>query len=233
MSVTHLPFLFSHISLYVVQTPQGPVLIDTGLPGMSRWIMQKLHACGVRPNELAGVIITHCHLDHIGSAGAFSKLGVPIFAHHRELPIIHGTEPSPPYGDNISGKTIAWAQGLLPEPKPMPEAQPLYDEQSILGSSWQVIPAPGHSPGSMALWNTDTGDLITGDTLVTAFGRPSGPHPVYTANLPLAQASARALLDLGPKRICPGHGPVVEASRFERLRLELSSTNIACMAHGS
>ena len=113
MSVTHLPFLFSHISLYVVQTPQGPVLIDTGLPGMSRWIMQKLRACGVRPNELAGVIITHCHLDHIGSAGAFSKLGVPIFAHHRELPILHGTEPSPPYGDNVPGKpAVPWVWRL-------------------------------------------------------------------------------------------------------------------------
>ena len=87
--------------------------------------------------------------------------------------------------------------------------------------------------GSLALWNKNSGELITGDTLVADWGTPKGPHPVYTADLPQAQASARALLDLEPKIICPGHGPVVSAGRFEKLRVELGTKAIPCMKHSS
>ena len=232
MSITHLPFLFSHISLYVIQTPHGPVLIDTGLPGMSRWIMHKLMRAGVRPKELAGVVLTHCHLDHAGSARAFQRLGVPLLAHHLEVPILHGQSPQPGYGDNLAGKALRLVQNMTPQPAPFSDVSALHDQEPIFGSPWKVFPAPGHSPGSLALWNSQTGDLITGDTLVTAYGRPSGPHPVYTADLPVALASARALLDLEPKRICPGHGRMVEAGRFEKLKFELSTTHIPCMSPG-
>jgi len=199
---------------------------------MSGWIKNRLHAAGVRPEELAGVVLTHCHLDHTGAARTFLDLGIPLFAHHLELPILHGSAPPPTYGDNFSGRMLALGQKLLPKSKPLHEARPLHNDESLFGSAWHVVPAPGHSPGSMALWNRDTGDLITGDTLVADWGTPSGPHPVYTADLPQAQASARALLELAPKRICPGHGPVLEASRFEKLRIELSTRDIPCMQGG-
>mgnify|MGYP002830538983 CR=1 FL=1 len=148
------------------------------------------------------------------------------------VPILHGTTAAPRYGDNLGGHALRLAQSLTPKPAPFTDVRSLHDQESVLGSDWQVVPAPGHSPGSLALWNTHTGDLITGDTLVTAYGRPSGPHHVFTADLPLARASARALLDMGPKRICPGHGRMVEASRFEKLKVELSTTHIPCMSHG-
>ena len=43
------------------------VLIDTGLPGNARHIKNFIEDQGRDPAELAQIIITHAHIDHMGS----------------------------------------------------------------------------------------------------------------------------------------------------------------------
>ena len=69
---------------------------------------------------------------------------------------------------------------------------------------------------------------MTGDTLTTSFGKPQGPHPAYTADLPRAMASAHMLLDMEPRTVYPGHGKVVAASAFERVRFDLRASPNVC-----
>lgn len=71
---------FNQINVYLISTPQEPVLVDSAAPGMFRWLVKSLRKLGIAPEQLAGVIVTHFHIDHVGTAMALQKRGVPVYA---------------------------------------------------------------------------------------------------------------------------------------------------------
>ena len=85
--------------------------------------------------------------------------------------------------------------------------------------SLEVLAAPGHTPGQIALLDTRDRTLIAGDAWVTlggmqATGKAKWPFPfptLFSWHRPTALATARTLRGLDPARLAVGHGPVVEA----------------------
>ena len=81
-----------------------------------------------------------------------------------------------------------------------------------------MIPAPGHTPGQVALLDTRDRTLLCGDAFSTLGGvataakvNPRFPLPALaTWHRPTALETARALRALAPSRLAPGHGRVVE-----------------------
>ena len=201
------------------------------------WILWRLRAEGIGRNTLRGIVLTHNHIDHTGSAAALQSMGLEIMAHREEVPYLTGQIEMPGYGKGMMGKVLEQLDDTFLKPPAFKNIRSLESGQDVMGSHWQVVHAPGHSPGSLSLWNKQTGALMTGDTLTTSYGIPQGPHPVYTADLPRAMESARKLLDMEPRMIYPGHGRVVEASAFEKVRFELEASPNVCggsnrVAHG-
>ena len=224
MGPTHIPFLLSHISLYLLATPAGPLLVDTGAPGMLWFILRRLkHRHGLAPQDLAGVVLTHCHIDHCGGAAPLARLGVPIYAHERERPYLQGEAPLPGYGGH-AGRALGWLErSTLGRRKALPSLRCVGDDEPLCGSQWRVVPAPGHSPGSIALWHPEARALLSGDTLNGGLFLPHGPHPLFTQDLPRARRSALSLLDLEPTTIYPGHGLPLDARRFAGVRRRLEA----------
>ncbi len=70
-------------SAYLVFGPSAPVLIECGCAVAYDKLCAQLDEHGVRPSDLAGIFVTHIHLDHAGSAGHFAREGVPVFVHPR------------------------------------------------------------------------------------------------------------------------------------------------------
>ena len=70
-------------SAYLVFGPSAPVLVECGCAVAFDKLCVQLDQHGVRPRDLAGIFVTHIHLDHAGSAGHFAREGVPIFVHPR------------------------------------------------------------------------------------------------------------------------------------------------------
>lgn len=67
----------------LVASEKTKILIDAGLPIID--IEQKLTSLNVLPEEIAGILITHEHSDHIKSVGKLSKkYHIPVFAHIQE-----------------------------------------------------------------------------------------------------------------------------------------------------
>jgi glyoxylase-like metal-dependent hydrolase (beta-lactamase superfamily II) len=72
----------------------------------------------------------------------------------------------------------------------------------------EIIPTPGHSPDHLCFYDRGTGDLYCGDlarmggTIVIP-ARKGGDLRAYLASL-------QRIRDLAPRRLMPGHGPIVE-----------------------
>jgi glyoxylase-like metal-dependent hydrolase (beta-lactamase superfamily II) len=84
--------------------------------------------------------------------------------------------------------------------------------------SLEVVAAPGHTPGHVALLDTRDGTLIAGDAYSTLGGvataaRSPRRFPLVsmaTWHAPTALQTARALRDLRPDRLAAGHGAIIE-----------------------
>jgi glyoxylase-like metal-dependent hydrolase (beta-lactamase superfamily II) len=103
---------FNQINVYLISTPQGPLLIDSAAPGAFRWLVRSLRHVGIAPSQLVGVVVTHFHLDHVGTAMALQKCGVPVYALAAEVPILMGEAPHSGYR-GTAGKILLSAERLL------------------------------------------------------------------------------------------------------------------------
>ncbi len=166
---------FNQINVYLISTPKGPVLVDSAAPGMFGWLVKSLRQVGLVPAQLAGVILTHFHIDHVGTAMALQKHGVPVYALAPEVPILMGEAPHSGYR-GTAGKILLAAERLVFGIPSFSEVRSLEVGQKILGTDWRVVGVPGHTPGSLALFNQETGDLLSGDTLVSDFCCPRACH---------------------------------------------------------
>ena len=76
-----LPFRLNHINLYIIDTPDGWVLIDAGINATSTadtW--EALLSGPLAHQRVDRIIITHHHVDHIGYAGPLAKrTSAPVF----------------------------------------------------------------------------------------------------------------------------------------------------------
>ncbi|MEE2894372.1 MAG: MBL fold metallo-hydrolase [Planctomycetota bacterium] len=166
------------------------------------WIID----CGDRPEPLveaiersgrtpAGIVLTHCHHDHI--AGIDRVLGrfgpMPIRCHHLES--AWNQEPML----NLSA--------LLGMPSTATPPDECFEEgdECLLGAGWRILHLPGHSPGSSAFLHEGSRTLVAGDTLFAgSMGRVDFP----TSDPEAMRTSLRRLLELPDDvRVLPGHGP--------------------------
>jgi len=69
------------------------VLIDTGMPGNAGQILKFIKKLGRDPNELVCVIITHSHIDHMGSLSELQALTkFKTLAHENEMMLSSGSK---------------------------------------------------------------------------------------------------------------------------------------------
>ena len=76
-----LPFRLNHINLYIIDTPDGWVLIDAGINAETTAAQWRALLDGpLATQPVHKIIVTHHHVDHIGFAGPLCEMtGAPLF----------------------------------------------------------------------------------------------------------------------------------------------------------
>ncbi len=114
----------------------------------------------------------------------------------------------------------AWGRALYSnrlKGYPRFEVDRAVDDRTEVDGGLDMIPAPGHTPGHMAVWAPDLQALFVGDSVwnVTDL-RPS--WKAFTWNWDLNRESVRTLADLPSESLWGGHGCTVRRNGHSRLR---------------
>ncbi|MBK9714910.1 MAG: MBL fold metallo-hydrolase [Kouleothrix sp.] len=207
VQLTRFPRVFP-VNCYLVREGDGLTLIDASIPGSAPAILDAARQLAM---PIRRMVLTHAHGDHIGSIDALRQLlpAAELLVSARDTRFLAGDMSLDP--DEPQTKLRGAYQAIAARPDRL-----LRDGDRV--GSLQVVAAPGHTPGQVALFDPRDGTLVAGDAFQTRAGlavsgsvRWMFPFPAMaTWNRPLALASARRLRALEPSRLAVGHGEVLE-----------------------
>jgi len=235
----------SFVNTYFIGRPGGPwFLVDTGLPGRANQILAAAEArfgAGAKPE---GIVLTHGHFDHAGSAEKLARTWeVPIYAHRLELPYLSGRCSYPPPDPTIGG-AIAFLSRFMPSgPSDFEELVRELPPKELPGMpGWEWIYTPGHSPGHISLFRPSDRVLLAGDAFATMdmdswSGLITGRKVLARAGAPFnsdwqaTEASVKALAQLRPNVVGAGHGIPMSDSELPA-RVERYASRFRPPRHG-
>lgn len=205
-NVYRLPLGASGVNVYVL-LGETLTVVDTGMPGNAGAILDYIRRLGRNPSDVARIVVTHYHVDHIGSLDELKRqTQARVLAHPDDAPVIAGERPQP----QPRGALFRLAFRLVPAMSrytPVPVDTPIQDGETldVLGGA-TVVHVPGHTPGSIALYLPTQRLLLTGDAINHRRRRLSGPAAAFTCDMRQAAASIRRMAALDVEVLCPGHG---------------------------
>lgn len=150
------------IASFLVETEQGPILIETGPESTYAALKKIVTALGYQMEDIKHVLLTHIHFDHAGAAWRLAALGAKIYVHpvgkpHLESPEKLWNSAKQIYGDDMERLWGAMA------PIPEDHVIPVKHEQVLLfgNTKFKALHTPGHAIHHIA-WKL--GNIIfTGD----------------------------------------------------------------------
>ena len=195
-------------AVYLIDFAGDLVLIDAGAGGSSSQLVRNIEMLGLNPALVSHVILTHCHIDHIGSAPFFrEKYGAKIIIHELDAKALET-------GDSI--RTAAnWYGTTFPPTKIDRKLKGAHEILKFGNEELHCLHTPGHTPGSIAVYLDRSGQRVL-------FGQDiHGPfHKAFGSDIEAWKKSMQALLALEADILCEGHFGIFQPRNKARAYIE-------------
>ncbi len=215
---------------YVVLGEQVTV-IDPNLPGEHALVEHALQGEGLSLADVAAVGCTHLHFDHASGLDAVAAAcDAALLLPTTMRPYLEGEAPYPFPGTGPSARPFLDVWGRVGFPgivrSQIREGGHIgypwsdlrlrsrdvrwFEPGEALGALGGLVPVhtPGHCPEQVVYLHPASGTLLSGDMYITVRGHIETNRIVHDHDA--MAASDRMLRDMGVRRICPGHGPVMD-----------------------
>lgn len=199
---------------YLVEGQDGLALIDTSSSDASNRILAAISSIGRKPEDLRTIVATHYHFDHTGNAGALvERTGAQLCVHEDDVPYVEGRSSWLPGGGLVGPLLDAFA----------PKHFTLKVDRVLRGGDvlpfaggLEIIHAPGHTPGHIALYSKEHRTLFAGDSLMNTGGLHL-PMSTSSHDMDQARRSIRRLVELDFDIALPGHGTPIIGRANEKI----------------
>src|SRR3954449_6261158 len=211
----------SHTNWYLVEEDSRVCVVDAGVPSSWDSLHEALQRIGRSREDVAAVVLTHGHFDHVGFAEkARSELNVPVYVHENDVPLTrhpwrYDFERPRSFYLATQVQALPIVVDFLPSravaPPPIKDVVRFSNGTLPVPGSPRVIFSPGHTLGHCALHYPDRDALIAGDAIVMLdpYTARRGPRLVAraaTADVERNLASLDALVETGARIVLTGHG---------------------------
>jgi len=210
----------AYTNWYLVEDGDRVTVVDAGVPTSWGSFERGLDEIGRSPGDVAAVVLTHAHFDHVGFAERARKdLQIPVWVHEEDVPL---TRNPMGYAHERGRSWYLANPGALPImasllrhrafwPSPVAEVRTYRDGALDVPGAPRVVPTPGHTYGHCSLHLADRDAVIAGDAMVTLdpYTGRRGPRIVAraaTAYSARALESLDALEATGARTVLTGHG---------------------------
>lgn len=170
------------MSAYLLVRGGEAALVDTGVFDSSDEIEEALTSIGLTWAAVGHVILTHNHGDHIGSIGTVAQR-------------------APAAGIYMGQEDMAGVGGVT--------ITPVGDGDTVF--NLEIVKTPGHTAGSISVFDPVAGVLVAGDAMDTEGGQPVLPSSRFTADMDEAKRSIVKLGALTFETLLVGHGEPIES----------------------
>lgn len=194
-------------NIYLV-TGNGLTLVDAGFPVDLPAIHLGLRKVGATPRDLDLVVATHYHGDHVGTvSGLKRRHGVRAAIHEDDAPFARGDVPYERF--EVETSRLIFYTALWPffRYRTFTVDRPLREGDRLdLAGGLEVIHTPGHTVGSICLYQPGRRILFSGDLLRNENGVLEGPPRQFTPDPETAARSLLKLREIDFEVLLPGHG---------------------------
>lgn len=215
-----LPGVPRYVLVYVMETPRGPYLIDSGwdtddsYAGLERGLAE----LGTSVAGVRGVVVTHAHFDHYGLAGRIRAVsGAWVSLHpldaavleewesdvgQRHLDLLVASGAPDDVTEDAARRARPDERIRIPRPDLLLEDG---ERPPVPGWDLRAVWTPGHSPGHLCFWDADRELLFSGDHVLPRFA--VGMHDAGYDGDPLTAFldSLDRLAELAPEEVLPAH----------------------------
>lgn len=206
---------------YVIVDDGAVTLVDACYPATWATVRRGLGEIGRDVGDIAALVLTHGHFDHVGFARLLQRrLGTPVWVHEGDqLLAAHPYSYRPqrnrvlyplthPRSLPVLGRMVAAGAARVPG---VTNTLTFSSGRLDVPGSLIAVPTPGHTAGHTSFLLPDRSTLITGDALVTLdpYTGQTGPRmvaPAATADLEQNRRSLDRIAEIPVTTLLPGHG---------------------------
>ncbi|MFH0823200.1 MAG: MBL fold metallo-hydrolase [Pseudomonadota bacterium] len=214
----------SHVYLIGLPGSGDFTLVDCGLMGMGSYKLDAVEQAGISLKQVKRIVLTHTHLDHVGCLPEFREAmpDAEIWAHKAEADYLERGDLRIVFGNSMFESMLRSQYDMPKDFLRTPVQRKLEGGETVSlgGMEFTVEYVPGHSIGSIGLFNKDNRLFLSGDTIYADWA--IGRWDLLTGDAAQLKRSLESIAELGIDILLPCHNRIIRSGAEPMVKETLS-----------